>query len=457
LNAPQLLVIGGVAAGMSAASRARRLDPDLEITVLEKGPHVSYSACGLPWFVGGKIQASDLLVHSADFFREKRGLDVRIGVEAHEIELGRHRVRAVGTETGQEQIFHFDRLVIATGARVAWPAIPGLLLTPGAKPLPHVFPANTLLAASALDERLRASGARQAVVLGGGYIGLETAEALRDRGLDVTIVQKTDRILRPFDDEIVLRVEQALAARGIALRKGAPALAVNENEVISEAGRHPAQLVVVATGLRPNVELAESAGIALGPTGAIAVDDGMRTNEPSIFAAGDCAETTHLVTRRPVWIPLGTTANKQGRVAGENASGLAGSNSGGRARFPGVVGTMVTQICGLECARTGLSQREAQAASFRAVSVDIEHSTHARYLGAGKLYVKLIGERGSGRLLGAQMAGPTAGKRIDVIATALHARMTVDQLSQLDLSYHPAVAPVWEAVLVAAHELGKQL
>jgi NADPH-dependent 2,4-dienoyl-CoA reductase/sulfur reductase-like enzyme len=449
LNAPQLLVIGGVAAGMSAASRARRLDPELTITVLEKGPDVSYSACGLPWFIGGKIPARDLVAHSADFFREKRGLDVRTGMEAREIELGRRRVLAVSAETGKEQVFHFDRLVIATGARVAWPAIPGLLLE---KPLPHVFPANTLVAASALDARLKQTGARQAVVLGGGYIGLETAEALRDRGLEVTVVQKTGRILRPFDDEIALRVEQALAARGISLRKGAAALAVNETEVISEAGRHPAQLVVVATGLRPNVELAESAGITVGSTGAIAVDDGMRTNVASVFAAGDCAETTHLLTRRPVWIPLGTTANKQGRVAGENAAG-----PGGHARFPGVVGTMVTQICGLECARTGLSEREAQAASFRAVAVEIEHYTHASYLGAGKLFVKLIGERGSGRLLGAQMAGPSAGKRIDVIATALTARMTVDQLSQLDLSYHPAVAPVWEAVLVAAHELGKQL
>ena len=163
---------------MSAASRARRLDPELTITVLEKGPDVSYSACGLPWFIGGKIQARDLLAHSADFFREKRGLDVRTGMEAREIELGRRRVLAVEAETGKEQVFHFDRLVIATGARVAWPAIPGLLLAPGAKPLPHVFPANTLVAASALDARLKQTGARQAVVLGGGYIGLETAEAL---------------------------------------------------------------------------------------------------------------------------------------------------------------------------------------------------------------------------------------------------------------------------------------
>ena len=210
--------------------------------------------------------------------------------------------------------------------------------------------------------------------------------------------------------------------------------------------------MVVATGLRPNVEIAESAGIALGPTGAIAVDDRMQTSAASVFAAGDCVETTHLVTRRPAWIPLGTTANKQGRVAGENASGL-----GGRARFPGVMGTMVTQIFGLECARTGLSEREAEAAGFRAVSVGIEQYAQAGYLSKEKVFVKLIGERGSGRLLGAQMCGAGAGKRVDAVAVALHARMTVEELPLLDLSYHPAVAPVWEAVLVAAHELAKQL
>jgi NADPH-dependent 2,4-dienoyl-CoA reductase/sulfur reductase-like enzyme len=240
-----------------------------------------------------------------------------------------------------------------------------------------------------------------------------------------------------------------MSGQGILLVKGCPALAVGEGEVISEAGRHPADVVVVATGLRPNVDLAEAAGIAVGSTGAIAVDDRMQTNLPGVYAAGDCAESIHLVTGRPAWIPLGTTANKQGRVAGENAAG-------GNARFPGVVGTMVTKVFGLECARTGLS--EAQAQGYRVVSATIEHVTRAHYLGGQKIVVTLLAERGSGRLLGAQMAAPEgAAKRIDVLATALHARMTVEQVSQLDLSYAPPVAPVWEAVLIAAQNLLKQL
>jgi len=454
MNAHRLLVIGGVAAGMSAASRARRVDRDLQITVLEKGPDVSYGACGLPWLISGKIRGGELVVHDADFFRDKRSIEVLTGVEALEIEMGRRRVRALVRATSQEQVFHFDRLVIATGARVVWPSIPG-------NDLPHVFAAQTLRDATGIDALVKRIAPKQAVVIGGGYIGLEMAEALHDRGLEVTVLQRAERILRPFDDEITARVEQAMTdaprpsgsgtGRAIALRKAAPALAITPTEVISDAGRHPAQLVVMAPGMKPNAELAASAGVAAGKTGAIATDDRMQTNIASVYAAGDCAEALHLITRRPAWIPLGTTANKQGRVAGDSAAG-------GRARFAGIVGTMVTRICGVECARTGLSEREAAASSFRTASVGIEQYTHARYLGGEKLFIKLTGERGSGRLLGAQIAGPAeSGKRIDVLAAALHARMTVEQVSELDLSYFPAVAPVWEAVLIAASELLKQL
>lgn len=441
--AHRLLVIGGVAAGLSAASRARRLDPHLQITALEKGPHLSYSACGLPYFIGGHVRRpEDLLVYSAEYFREKRQIEALTGHEAVEIQLGRRRVRAVVAETRQEKEFHFDRLVIATGARPDWPAIPGL-------DLPHVFRANTLESAMALRGFVERAGPRRALVLGGGYIGLETAEALRERGLEVIVLERSAEILEGFDADITRGVENALARHGVLLLKGAAALAVREGEVVSEAGRHPADLVIVSTGLRPNVEMAASAGVALGPTGAIAVDDRMQTNVPGIYAAGDCAETVHLVTGRPAWIPLGTTANKQGRVAGENAAG-------GRARFPGVVGTAVTRVFGLECARTGLS--EAQARDFRIVSATVEHWSRAPYLGGRKILVKVIAERGSGRLLGAQMVGEEGvGKRIDVLAAALHARMSLEQVADLDLSYTPSVAPVWDPILIAAREALKKL
>ena len=440
--ANRLLVIGGVAAGLSAASRARRLDPNLHITVLEKGPHISYSACGLPYYLAGQVrEASDLVVHDAAFFREQREIEVLTGHEAVEIEPGRRRVRAVVTETRQEKAFHFDRLIVATGANAEFRMQNEECRT--------AFNANTLGGAMALQAFLAQANPRRAVVLGGGYIGLEMAEALRTRGLDVTVLERGSEILDGFGAEIAGRVEAAMTGLGVLLVKGCPALAVREGEVISEAGRHPADVVVVATGLRPNVELAEAAGIAVGSTGAIAADDRMQANLPGVYAAGDCAESVHLVTGRAVWIPLGTTANKQGRVAGENAAG-------GNARFPGVVGTMVTKVFGLECARTGLS--EAQAAGYRVVSATIEHVTRAHYLGGQKIVATLLAERGSGRLLGAQMAAPEgAAKRIDVLATALHARMTVEQVSNLDLSYAPPVAPVWEAVLIAAQNLLKQL
>ena len=438
-----LLVIGGVAAGLSAASRARRIDPHLQITVLEKGPHVSYSACGLPYFIGGHVRSADeLVVYTAEYFREKRGIEVLTGHEAVEIETGRRRVRAVVRETQQEKVFHFDRLVLATGARPDWPSIPGV-------DLPHVFEANTLAGALKVRDFVERAVPRRAAVLGGGYIGLETAEALRERGLEVTVLQRLAEILEGFDGDVTQRVEEAMTRHGVLLLKGAAALAVNEREVVSEAGRHPADLVIVSTGLLPNVELAESAGVALGHAGAIAVDDRMQTNLSGFYAAGDCAETVQLVTGRPAWIPLGTTANKQGRVAGENAAG-------GHARFPGVVGTMVTKVFGLECARTGLS--ESQARDFRISTATVEHLTRAGYLGGRKILVKLVAERGSGRLLGAQMVGEEGvGKRIDVLAAALHARMTAEHVSQLDLSYNPPVAPVWEAVLLAAQQLMKKI
>jgi NADPH-dependent 2,4-dienoyl-CoA reductase/sulfur reductase-like enzyme len=355
--------------------------------------------------------------------------------------MGRRRVLAVVRETGQEKEFHFDRLVIATGANAEFRMQNAECRT--------AFNANTLSGAMALHQFLAAGQARKAVVLGGGYIGIEMAEAMRARGLEVAVVEREAQIMEGFDAEITSRVEAAMAAQGVLLYKGSPALAVKDGEVLSEAGRHPADVVILATGMRPNVELAESAGVALGRTGAIAVDDRMQTNLSGVYAAGDCAETTHLVTGRQAWIPLGTTANKQGRVAGENACG-------GNARFPGVVGTMVTKVFGLECARTGLS--EAEASSYRVASAAVEHVTRAAYMAGEKILVKLLAERGSGRLLGAQMAAAEgAAKRIDVLATALHARMTVDQVSQLDLSYAPPVAPVWEAVLLAAQDLLKQI
>jgi len=445
----RLLVIGGVAAGLSAASRARKVDPRLDITVLEQGRHISYSTCGLPYLVGGQVRRTeDLLVYSTQFFREKRGIEVLTGMRAVEIEPGRRRVRAQSVEGGQEQAFPYDRLVIATGSRPDWPAIPGLNL-------PGVFQGNNLEGALAVREYIEGYGPRRAAILGGGYIGLEYAEALRGLGLEVAMFHSGAELLDGFDHDMTERLEETLVRHGVEVLKGTRATAVlgegRVREVASATGKREADLVLVATGVVPAAELAVAAGIATGVAGAIAVDERMQTSLPVVYAAGDCAHTTHLVTGRPAYIPLGTTANKQGRVAGENAAG-------GHARFAGVVGTAVTRVFELECARTGLSEQEAHAAGFRVVSEAIEHHSRAPYFGSKKMCVKLVADRATGRLLGAQLVGEEGvAKRVDVLATALHARMTIEQLTALDLSYAPPFAPVWDPVLIAANAMARCL
>ena len=450
MSANRLLVIGAQAAGLSAASRARRLDPRLHITVLERGRHISYSTCGLSYLLSGQVRrAEELLVYSAEFFREQRNIEVSVGMRAVQIEPGRRRVRALALESGQEHLFPYDRLVLATGARPDWPSIPGM-------DLPGVFQGNNLEGALGLRAFLESGERpRRAAILGGGYIGLEYAEALRERGLEVVVLHSGSELLEGFDREITERVEQTLLRRAVEVFKGTPATALlgqrRVQHVLSPAGRHDADLVLVATGVVPRAELAVGAGLATGAAGAIAVDERMQTSLAGVYAAGDCAHTVHLVTGRPAYIPLGTTANKQGRVAGENAVG-------GHARFAGVVGTSVTRVFELECARTGLSEPEARAAGFRVATVVIEHGSRAHYFGAKKMRVKLLAEPESGRLLGGQLVGEEGvAKRVDVLATALHARMNIEQLAGLDLSYAPPFAPVWDPILMAANALARQL
>jgi CoA-dependent NAD(P)H sulfur oxidoreductase len=457
----RLVVIGGVAAGMSAASRARRRTPSLDIVVLEKGPQVSYGACGLPYFLSGQVRDwRDLIVYTPEFFREKRNIDVRLGHEAIEIEPGRKLVHA---RAGSQHVaIPYDKLVISVGGAPA-EEIPGA-------DLPGVFTCNDLAGTIRLREFLDAKQPKRAVVVGSGYIGLECADAFASRGIAVTILGRSATALEGFEPEISARLESLLYARGVALRKNCAVTSITAgathaasltahyelrsadrgSSASAQPGSEPADLVLLATGIIPRTELAQSAGLALGPAGAISVDDRMQTSIPSVYAAGDCVATRHLVSGKPVYFPLGTTANKQGRVAGENAAG-------GRARFEGIVGTLATKIFDLELARTGLSVAEARAAGFDAASLTITSLTHAKYLGGRLLTATLIWDRASERLLGFQVAATEgAAKRIDAAAIALHARMRVPDMLYLDLSYAPPFAPVWEALLIAASEAAKK-
>jgi NADPH-dependent 2,4-dienoyl-CoA reductase/sulfur reductase-like enzyme len=446
----RLVVIGGVAAGMSAASRARKLNPQMEIIVLEKGRHVSVGLCGLPYYLSGEISDwKDLIAYDAAFFREKRSIDVRLEHEATAIEPGRKTVHAL--EGGAREVaLQYDKLVIATGGAPAE-------TLPGADAA-NVFTCNDLPGTMRLREFIEREKPRRAVIVGSGYIGLEVADAFVQRGLAVTILERSDALLEGIEPEIAGRVEAELLEHGVELIKDSPANAI-EKDASGRAvavqhganGHHEADLVLLATGIVPRVALAESAGIQLGPTGAIAVDERMLTSLNSIYAAGDCTEVRNLVTGKASYFPLGTTANKQGRVAGENAGG-------GNAKFPGVVGTLATKVFSLAVAKTGLSLRQARAAAFQPDSVTLTSTSRAGYFHGQPILLKLVWERSSGRVLGCQMAGQEGvAKRIDVVAMALQARMTVEDLLHSDLSYAPPFAPVWEAILIAAHEAQKKL
>lgn len=444
-------MVGGVAAGLSAASRARRVNPQVEILVYEKGPDISYSACGLPHFVAGLVREVDSLrVYSPEFFRTRRNIQVLTSHEVSEISSSRRRVTVLPPGGGDLQEIYYDRLVLATGAEPERPRIPGI-------DLQGIFHVNDLQSTLTLQRFLDSDRPRRAAIIGGGYIGLEMADALTGRGIHVTLLERSNGLFEAVDDDIAACIEREVAERGVQVVKLAPVTALlgdrqaQVRRVVWETGSCETDCVILATGVRPRVKLAEEAGIRIGPTGGIAVNEYMETSAAAVFAAGDCAETTHLVSGRPTYFPLGTTANKQGRVAGENAGG-------GRVRFLGIVGTAATKVFSLEVARTGLSLSEAQKAGYAPCTASIHAPARARYLGGKDIVVKLVADRASGRLLGAQMVGAEGvAKRIDVLATALQARMTVEQLAELDLSYAPPFSNVWDPILIAAQEMLREL
>ena len=436
----RLVVIGGDAGGMGAATQARRLRPDLDIVALEKGDWTSYSACGIPYLVGGHIGDLDQLVaRTPQQFRDNHRIDVRLRHEAMGIDLDRRSVEVRDHDHGRTVRVPFDQLMLGMGARPRRPDLPGM---------DHeiVHGVQTLGDAADLLEHAE-RGCGRVVVVGGGYIGLEIAEAFVQRGSGVTVVEQAPEVMRTLDPDMGAMVRVAMERQGVEVRVGVGVEGVTDGVVHTSDGDLKADLVVLGLGVEPNTELAADAGVALGAAGAISVNRRQATSVEGVWAAGDCAESYHLVTTRKVHIALGTVANKQARVAGTNLAG-------GYATFPGVVGTAATRICDTEIARTGLSEHEAERDGFGFHAVTIESTTTAGYLPEARpLTVKMLAERNSGRLLGAQIVGQEgAGKRIDVVATALHNQMTVEEMTHLDLSYAPPFSPVWDPVLVAARK-----
>jgi NADPH-dependent 2,4-dienoyl-CoA reductase/sulfur reductase-like enzyme len=422
-----LVVIGGVAAGLSAAARARRIDAQLPITVLEKGPVVSYGACGLPYLVEGRVHKPEqLIVYTPEYFRKERKIEVRTGARVVSIA---HPRREVLLESGEH--VRYEKLVIATGARCDTLGIEGANA-------PHVFSLHTLQDAEGMVAFLRDRRPRTAAIVGAGYIGVEAADALRRRGLRVTIYERSEHALLRDDPEFTAAVRRQLETHGVQLRTGVAVRSVDELQ---------ADMVVIAAGFKPNVDLAREAGIDIGRAGAIRTDDRMETNLRGVYAAGDCVEVNHLVTNRPAWIPLGTTANKAGRVAGANAAGA-------RERFAGVVGTSIVGIFGMGFATTGLSAAQARSEGFSPVVARIEGRSKPRYFGGGTTVVELVADRATRRLVGGAVIGEDESSgRINVIATALQARMKVEEFEGLDLAYSPPFSTVWDPVLIAAQQL----
>ena len=438
-------MVGGDAGGMAAASQARRRRADLEIVALEKGRWTSYSACGIPYLVGGEVaRLDDLVARDPQTFRDRFNVDVRTGHEVTALDLDARRVEV--RDHGHDRSFWlaFDQLHLGTGAVPVRPDLPGIDDA-------QVHGVQNLEDAASLLAAIEGHGVDDVVVVGGGYIGLEMAEAFVRRGCaTVTVVDQADEVMGTLDPDMGAMVSRAMRHFGIVVRTGVTVAGFERGAVHTSAGPLPADLVVLGLGVAANSSLAAGAGIETGVRGGIVVDPRQRTSAEGVWAAGDCCQSFHLVSRKPVHLPLGTVANKQGRVAGINLGG-------GYATFPGVVGTAVTRICSTEVARTGLNESEAARAGLGFEAVRVTTSTRARYFpGAGDITVKMVAEKGSGRLLGAQIVGAEgAAKRIDVVATAVTAGMTVDEVIALDLSYAPPFSPVWDPVLIAAREAAK--
>jgi len=451
----RLVVVGGDAAGMSAASQARRRrgPDDLAITVFERGHHTSYSACGIPYWIGGTVGGGvaegvdALVVRAPEVFRTKQATTVHLRHEVVALDLDRREVVARDLDGGSEVREPYDQLVLATGARPVRPAWPGA-------DAPGVHGVQTLDDGEAVLATLE-RGARRAVVVGGGYIGVEMAEAMVERGLEVTLVERDPEPMSNLDPDMGRLVRDAMVGMDIAVRTGETVEAVETGPdgrvtgVRTDAGVLPADLVVLGLGVRPESTLARAAGLPVGPTGGVVTDLRMRVpGHEGVWAAGDCVQSVHRVTGLPVHVALGTHAAKQGRIVGMNIGGDYGT-------FPGVVGTAVSKVCNLEIGRTGLKEGEVERAGLSCVSATITSDNRAGYFpGAEEMTVKLLAERRSGRLLGGQIVGRAASaKRIDTVAVALWQGMTVEEMTGLDLGYAPPFSPVWDPVLVAARKV----
>ncbi len=435
----KIVVIGSVAAGTSVAAKARRNTEAAQIVIYDRDRDISYSGCGLPYYVGGEVDdIEDLRPRDAAWFAKRYHVAIHTRHEVSEVDHASRTLTAHRLDSGETLTDTYDVLVLATGVSSIVPPIPGV-------DSPGVF----TLRSPGDAEEIRAFADRwrpqRAVIVGAGYIGLEMAEQLVGRGVDVTIVEAQQHAMPRMDPDMSARVDDELRRHGVVLRTGSTVAAV-EGEAgvtavdLSDGERLPADLVVLAVGVRPNIDLAHQIGVELGPTGAIAVDRAMRTSLEDVYAVGDVAESYSAITGEPQWVPLGSTANKMGRIAGHVITG-------GKIEHRGILGTSIVRVFDLAVAQTGLTQAAARQAGYDIAVLHNIKPDHSEYLGGQQLTIKAIADRATGRLLGAQVIGPEGvDKRVDVLATAITFGATVGDLFHLDLAYAPPFATTKDPV-----------
>lgn len=451
----RVVIVGGVAAGMKTAARLRRLDAEAEIIVLERGPQLSYGACGFPYFISGEVKSMDSFNHTpqgalrdSNYFAAVKGIDARCGCNVQKIDRVQKCVHYL--EKGELKQLSYDVLVLATGS------------TPVKLPLPNAdasgihsfwFPWDV----EAVDKEIAEGGVKDVVIIGAGFIGLELAEAFVRRGLHTSVLEQQDRLLPRLLDEdmaaLLLR-DTKNPLLDIYLEERAGAFTIENGKVSgvqTDKRVIPAQLVIVAVGVRPNVELAREAGLVIGPSGCIAVNEYLQTSDDAIYAGGDCAENTHRVSGAKVFVPMGSTANKHGRVIADNICGA-------RKQYPGVLGTAACRFFEQEAGATGLNERTAQQAGIDFASAIVPGSDRLGYMpGVGRIVLKLLAEKSSGRVLGAQAVGASVAKRIDTLAAAISLGATLEDLSGLDLAYAPPFNTPIENIATAANVLQNKL
>ena len=453
----KLIVIGAVAAGTKAASKAKRDNPDLEVKVFTKERYISYAGCGLPYYIGGIIRdKQELLVRSPEDFKREQGIDIFTEHEVKKIDASGKKVIVEDLKSGDIREYSYDKLIIATGASPIVPPLENINLA-------NIFTLRSVSDAFAVRELLDSGAAKKAVIVGGGFIGLETAENLRNRGMDVTIVELVPHILPPFDEEMALYAQNHMIDRGVRILTGEKVTGFEGSDgkvtaVKTSAGDIEADMVILSIGVRPNTGIAVEAGIETVAAGAIKVNKYMETNIKDIYAAGDCAENTNLITGKPAWYPMGSTANKTGRIAGHNAA-LEKQEEVLKESLEGVLGTTIVRLFEVNAAKTGLSEKDALKEGYEAETVLVPANDTAHYFpGYRMINTKLVVEKSTHKVLGAQIVGEgIVDKPIDTIAAAITMGARAEDLAKLDLAYAPPFSMAVGSTILSANVMLNKL